>query len=348
MVKCAACGKFLSQSESVRCCKCNSSFHKACVAIPNTASVKDNWTCPGCKVMVPRVDNTSTPVRGVAADYVAPPGPVCLDGPASNTTEDLKLDFALEIRSFRSELKTIREEIRECRLEVSEIKAVLTSFDSKIGDIENRVSVLETKCEQMETPNLSVIEETIANLQSQLNDREQELLANDIEVSGIPEKKGEILHSVVMELSTKLGVPFDERDVVHMERVGSVRRNRIEGSDDEPGEQRPRLIVVRFARRTARDQWLRAARIRRNINTEGVDAPDCQNNSTKVPNKPRNVYVNERLSRRNRQLFFLSRREAKKNNWKYVWTSGGRVLARKGDGNSVVLIRTEKDISKIF
>lgn len=339
MMKCGACGKFLSASDCIRCTKCDTAFHKACVAIPGSASVRASWTCPGCKIKIPREDNTSTPVKGIADAYT-PGSPVRLDDTALNTTEEFKIDFGLEIRSFRNELKAARHEVHQCRVEISEFKATLSSFDVKISEIEGRLTTLENNFAKIAPSNTDTFEETIAELKAQLNERDQAALLNDIEISGFPEQSGENISNVVSMLSTTLGVPFDDKDVVMMERVGSTRRNRVEGV-----LQRPRTIAVRFARRAIRDQWLHAARVRRSLSTADVGGVTDKPKGDSGANR---IYINERLSRSNRKLFFQAREAGKKYNWKYVWSRDGKILARKEDGQSALLIRHDKDITNFF
>ncbi|CAG9790320.1 unnamed protein product [Diatraea saccharalis] len=211
-----------------------------------------------------------------------------MDDTAHNITEECKVDLALELRSFRNELKAelkdVRNEIHECRIEISEFKTALSAFDVKMSELESRLSTLETKCAQVMPENVNTFEENISHLKAQLNNRDQELLLNDIDLSGIPEQNGENLSNIVIALSTKLGITYEERDIVRVERVGSVRRNRVERSaNDDLNTLRPRTIVVRFVRRLTRDQWLRATCIRRNLTTKDID----------VPGKSGNVYVNE-------------------------------------------------------
>ncbi|CAG5016480.1 unnamed protein product [Parnassius apollo] len=195
MPKCGACGKFLSKADSIRC-NCSAAFHKACVAIPETSSVKGAWVCPGCKIKKPREDNTSTPVKGLADTYQSTPN--SKNNSADNTTEELKVDLVLEIRS---ELKAIREEVHECRLEISEFKATLSSFEIRMNEIETRISALENKNSQIaSSSNTSALEDTITELKVQLNNRDQELLSNDVEISGITELGGENLMSTVTVL----------------------------------------------------------------------------------------------------------------------------------------------------
>ncbi|KAJ0169453.1 hypothetical protein K1T71_015040 [Dendrolimus kikuchii] len=346
MAKCGACGKFLSSSDCIRCSRCTAAFHRACVVIPETATVKSSWICPGCKCKVPREDNSSTPVKGITTTYVVPQ--VSSDNAntaGSSTIQGLEHDLAQEIRSFRHELSAMRAEIHECRVEISDFKSALHSYDEKITILECRVSSLETKFSESGPVGVDVLEDTIADLKLQLNEREQEFLYNDLEMTGIPEEKNESLMRIIKTISVKLGVEIEERDVVHVERVGSARRNRVEASDGIPGSNsanlmtsRPRSIAVRFARRVTRDQLLRASRVRRLLTTTDVE----------VAGPPGRVYINERLTRSNRHLFYCARQAGMRMKWRYIWTKDGKILARKEESQPVFLVRCQRDLNKIF
>ncbi|XP_045541400.1 uncharacterized protein LOC123722877 [Papilio machaon] len=176
---------------------------------------------------------------------------------------------------------------------------------------------------------------TIADLRIQLNDRDQELLLNDVEIAGLPEERNENVLHLVSVVAVKLGLTLEDRDIVHAERQGAVRRNR---GDGEGAPQQPRPLVVRLARRAQRDALLRAARVRRGLTTADMN----------IAGTPRKFYVNERLTRNNRQLFGKTREAASRLQWKYVWTKGGRIFTRKEEGKAIERISSEEDIKKIF
>lgn len=128
---------------------------------------------------------------------------------------------------------------------------------------------------------------------------------------------------------------------VHVERVGSTLRNRVLSNSSisaDTSAQRPRNISVRFARRATRDALLHAARVRRGLSTNdlGVNGPALR------------VYVNERLTRTNRQLFYNARQAGSQHRWKYVWTRDGKIYARKEDNIKAERVRYEDDIRRIF
>ncbi|XP_063838172.1 uncharacterized protein LOC135087303 [Ostrinia nubilalis] len=171
---------------------------------------------------------------------------------------------------------------------------------------------------------VAALERTVAELKLELNDRDQDALLADLEIGGLPDEKGgNVFHDVAV-LAGRLGVTLEERDVVFAERVGAPPA--------ETGGARPRRVVVRLARRQLRDDLLRAARVRRGSTGEGGGR----------------VYINERLTRSNRQLFYRVREECRKQQWRYSWTRRGRVFVRKSDGSQVFHLRSLDDFARVF
>ncbi|CAG4962036.1 unnamed protein product [Parnassius apollo] len=142
----------------------------------------------------------------------------------------------------------------------------------KIEKLEASVGLLEGRNSSTVTDVGSLLN-TIEQLKFDLNEPDQELLCNDIEITSIFEEKGEHLIHIVITLAMKLGVKLSENDLVSATWVG-----RVNVSPQTVPESRPRPIVVRFGRRTLKDQVLMATRDRRGINTEGtgLPAPHCR------------------------------------------------------------------------
>ncbi|KAG7301340.1 hypothetical protein JYU34_014273, partial [Plutella xylostella] len=112
-----------------------------------------------------------------------------------------------------------------------------------------------------------------------------QLLANDIEISGVPELKEESVGHIVQLVTKKLGLNIEERDIVNCSRAGPARLGGlVEGaSGDNSGSgpsPRPRPIAVRLARRELKDKIISEARVRR-----GATTADCG-----LPGPPRRFY----------------------------------------------------------
>ncbi|XP_022833704.1 uncharacterized protein LOC111361542 [Spodoptera litura] len=332
MAKCGGCGQFIAASAGIRCSKCTGCYHRACVGVPAAATPAPGWLCPGCKAKLPKTDNSATPVKSAAADFTE------TNSPPTDTTASL--DLAREIRSFREELSALRAEIRDMRQETADFRAAIGGCNERMDEVEHRVTNLEQRFEARDPSPYDHLEETIADLKLQLNERDQDLLLNDVIVSGIPESKAENPAHLIKTVSLKLGIALDDRDIVNVERLGMVRRNFVTSASqgDITERPRPRVIAVRLSRRAVREQLIRAARVRRGLTTADLD----------LPGQPRGVYVNESLTRSNARLFRTTREAAQRQKFKYVWTKEGRIYVRKEDGVSALRVRSEADIRKIF
>ena len=338
MLKCGACGKFLAVNEGIKCSKCPGFYHRVCVNLAPTASATAKWMCPGCKAKVPRTDNSQTPVKGIDEQSSSTTGSavsitdnaVTVD---KNATDSQVISLAMEIRCLRNEVNAMRDELRQFRDEFSGLDEKMNKCCNRMDTLEDRVKELEENSENSNSPRLIKLEETVGELQQQLNEREQESLLTDVQLSGVTESIGENPPQLISTLALKLAIKLEGQDIVFAKRVGNVRRDHIEGE-----VSRPRIIVVRLANRAARDNLLSAARVRRNLTTADLQ----------IPGAPHRIYLNERLTKTNRQLFHETRQAASRLEWKYAWTKDGRILARKEEGKSVVHIRTEKDLLRFF
>lgn len=229
-----------------------------------------------------------------------------------NKMDSLQKKFGF-LEELPNELSSIRTDISEGRKEMADF---ILACGARIDQLETRILEVERKLENINIDSSNVVESVVAELRQQLNERDQDLLLNDLEISGVPEALDDRPMHIVKLLSITLGVEMDERDIIHAEQLGSSRRDRMVGS--QPA--RPRNIILRVARRATRDQLLRAARVRRSLTTANLDVsiePPCR------------VYVNERLTRTNRQLFGRVRDQARKLGWKFVWTREGKIFTRK-------------------
>ncbi|KAL4712916.1 hypothetical protein ACJJTC_011986 [Scirpophaga incertulas] len=218
------------------------------------------------------------------------------------------------------ELVDFMTEMRQFRVEMNELRV---SLSARMDSIEKRLDVLEQRTPDSGVVETAALENTIRELKMELNERDQEVLLSDLEIGELGEEKGVGVVHTVMVLAGRLGVPLEERDVVFAERVGPP-----------PAEAggRPRRIVVRLARRHLRDELLRAARVRRTLTSASGGR----------------VFVNERLTRLNRQIFRRVREECRRLQWRFSWTRRGRVCARKAEGGPVFQFRSVDDIDRIF
>lgn len=337
MVKCGACGKFISQTDSAKCHKCCGVYHKACVNLPAAPVVQSSWRCPECTKNVARDNRADTPVRG-RSQHLNSPSEVeshNTDIPQPNSVEQVPSELISNLKKLSEELYSVRKELQLFREDMSELRSSLNRCTERMDSLEGRVAVLE-QVEGNNSPSSDMsILDVITELKQELNERDQELLSNDVEINNLPESVGENPMHLASQIAIKLGISIDERDIVSAARAGAYRGS-VTGADMV--ERRPRPLVLRLARRHLRDELLRSARVRRGVTTEGMG----------TPTNPQRFYVNERLTKYKRQLFRKAREAARRTGWRFVWTRHGTILARKEHGNPCCVIRTEVDIQRCF
>ncbi|KAI8441229.1 hypothetical protein MSG28_014878 [Choristoneura fumiferana] len=296
-------------------------YHKGCVAVPDGMAVARDWVCPECKSKPKRADNNSTPGKGASGSPAAAAAPAGAPTPPSGGET--------EVAALRREMAEYIAEQREFR---AEIRASLKSMGERMDEIERRLDAVESREAEVAPRGGDVeqLQQTVERLQLELNDRDQDALLADLDIGQLPEEPGENVVHTVTVLAAKLGVTLEPRDVVFAERVGAPTAAAAAG--------RARRVVVRLTRRQLRDDLLRAARVRRNVSSADVGQAG----------PPRRVYVNERLTRVNRQLFHRVREECHRCQWRFSWTRRGRIYARQGEGKQAFCLRSDADLERVF
>ncbi|XP_022832947.1 uncharacterized protein LOC111360885 [Spodoptera litura] len=350
-VKCGGCGRFIATQDGAKCSKCHDLYHRACVGIATKAGIAPNWRCPECKKHIARDNRTETPVRGSAqspptdgAGMSTEAEPDMSRSPSDTASAPLSgLSVAADtnLHAIVVELRAVRDEIRgfrrEMEVEMAQLKAALGFCSTRMDGLEARVDKLEQQATAATGSTSSAcLEKVVEDLKRELNSRDQDVLANDIEVSNMPETGAENPAHVIKAISHKLGVSINDCDIVSAERVGGRQLNVT--SSTGPTESRPRPLVVRLARRDLRDRLLAAARVRRGATTADLG----------MPGPAQRFFINERLTKVNRQLFRRTRDAALVQKWRFVWTKQGRIFTRKEPGDRAQRIRTDEDLSRIF
>lgn len=267
---------------------------------------------------------------------------------------ETKLDAKLS-KSINAAIKTIKEEFHSAISTMKEEFSTTTDFlQSSIKDLESTVSSLQKKVAEVEMCNSNLqlqlsnvirstdsvkLEATIAQLNNDLNEREQQTLLNDVEVACVPEFDGESVHHIAVCIGAKLGVQLEDRDIVSVARVGARQRSGRESSNGVAPAARPRPLVVRLARRQLRDELLRQARVRRGANTEDLGLPR---------HDPRTFYLNERLTKVNRVLLARARAAASNASWKFAWSKEGKIFVRRDQTSKVIRLRSLQELDAVF
>ena len=193
-----------------------------------------------------------------------------------------------------------------------EIQVELKSEKDKLSHLEHKVKSMESQMSR------------ISSLEAKIDNMEQQARNCNIEISNLPERRGENLMTLVKELGSAMKLTITAGDVVSVHRVPHAdNKNNF-----------PKNIIVKFTSRMLRDDVLAAVRLKKGICSSDLN----------FDGEPRKVYINEHLTLKNKILFREARIAAKQNNYRYVWVKNGSILVRKSDNCTVFFVSSSSEI----
>lgn len=259
-------------------------------------------------------------------------------------------DFREEMMSFLTSFSTVQNEnLNKMRLEIaSDIReqiSVISSLSQKmiaehnqlkaeVLEVKQRISLLEdTNAAVSSLPkSLSEAHETIQLLLKENNNSKQFALINNLEISGIPQAKGENLMSILRHICLKVGFTLQDGDV---DMINRVRRYHSDSGIHK--DVRPPAIIVRFTQRKRKDELLSAVRARRGITTTDLE----------LPGPASNVYIGDHLTPSNKLLLKRARQMKNELQYSYLWIRDCKIQMRKNDNSRVMYINSYADLDNL-
>lgn len=352
--------------------KCKKSYCALCANVGQGNIDLSTWKCPACRSKERKTgyNSSSTPVRSnlqsenvivrkkstpvtsstTATLKPSPPLPVPNmtskpPSPHKLLATGLPVPEAVSgvISPSASELSELTSVIRSLTLEITTLKdrleiatSSLTKCHQRLDELGETAAHAETRLKKLEESEIEnkALKATVGQLQLELKSQAQIQVRNEVEIVGIPELANENLIHIVLTAAVKIGVDLKEEDIDWVSRAGPKPARKIPDSRSNLS----RAIVFRCVRRTKRDNFIKAARLRKNINTQDLlqGGPDHR------------IYINERLTREIRLLFREARTKAKEHGFQYCWTNQGNIFVRQREGKPGIAIKTQEDILRIF
>lgn len=306
MKTCAVCN--IHFSDGVQCTSCNKHLDFGCARISEGGWKKlgvdrrAQWKCPACRISSPAV----TPSEPASVDMVL------------SEIRDLK-------RQLLS-LPTLIEDIQIIKNELSQVKATCESSITKLDEYGSRLSEVETKVNELQK-----VQDTVNDLQMDLGKmkfefaaQEQRSRLNNVEIKGVPAKKGENLFSIMDAIGRRVGYNCQKAQINYISRVP------IYNSNDK-------LIIVSFLNRYVKEDFISAARAHKELSASEIGFQGAS----------QRVYVNDHLSVDYKKLLSRVKVIAKEKNYQFVWVKHGKIHLLKNQSSKVIIIRKDSDLNKI-
>lgn len=320
MFTCPLCTK--NHADGVRCSKCCVSYCFMCANIS-----EENYRKLG-KARQAAIQCTScknAQSQGTGAG-VAP-------GTAPAATLDIVLQ---ELRTGINSINERLEQLPPILKDIQIIKENITHFEASLGSlkqelegntmrliqVEERINVLEKQ--PPIDKDYPLLQAEITKLSNDLMTKDQLLRLNNVEIKGIPIKKNENLLEIVRKIGNIIGQQIEKSDINFVTRARSASQ--------------PKPVIVGFVGRYQKQDFVAAAKLRK----QGLTSQDLgfTGDLTKI-------YVNDHLTKENKQLLSKTKKIAVEKNYNYVWVQNSKILTRKNDTSPIIAIKNDSDLPKM-
>lgn len=332
-IQCIACHKEVpDDGKFMTCSNCKLAYHlgQTCSGIaPSTfttmgAAKRDVWVCKTCRAEKKRAGDSASQAEFAKADESADESAV------TNSSVLLELHeikksiqcLAAKVDSLlflKAEVASLTQTVHELEASVSfqasqydsildELKTAKEQATSRDAQISALQTTVKAQAEQLEW------------LQYELNESEQYSRNMNMEIHGLPEKDNENLTDVLTEIAEKLELrEFSMSQVEAIHRLPCKR-----GSTPK--------ILIRFTSLAARDNLFDARRkLRKLFESGSLDQ----------------IYFNENLTRKNRDLFWRARVRAKERDHRFTWVKRGKIFVKKSEKSPLLRILRQTDLDNI-
>ncbi|KOB65473.1 Zinc finger DNA binding protein [Operophtera brumata] len=229
--------------------------------------------------------------------------------------------------------KNLKEDIG---LKFKKIESKLIDIHKNTGDIEKSMEFLATNFEEM-SKKVDNLEQQIKNKQTQIDNLEDKYenlqrsaRSSTLEIRNVPNSPNEtkeVLSSYIVQMSETVGAKMSSNDIKDIFRV--------------PGKSETNKPII--AELTTTIQKLRLIKAVKSFNVSNrANKLNAFHLGLRGHSSP--VFVVEHLTSKGNRLHYLARELTRAGQYKYCWTSNGKVFVRKMDGAPLVLINSEEQM----
>ncbi|CAN7947330.1 unnamed protein product [Ixodes pacificus] len=336
---CGVCGTCVpTDGRFMTCADCHKSLHLGqCAGIADAtfttmgATKREKWRCKQCRGRDGRT--SAGEVEAASQDdhiylfiyFGILPAPLdvllSLRGSVDTLlTLPAKVDALLALKPTVEWLQTTVKEVEES------VTFINAQYDSMVVEAAAQKQFTQDLRVEVGALQATVAEQatTIRQLQAEMNDADQQRRLTNLEIKVLPSTTKENLGETLCDLASNIGIShFKPSDVVSAPHLPSKKAGK---PDNAP------LILMSFASVALKEQWMGCRGRLRILHRAGT-----------LPN----VFLNENLTRANRELFWMARNRGKEKEYKFIWTKNAQIYAKKNADSAPLRINSAGDIAKI-
>lgn len=225
-------------------------------------------------------------------------------------------------------LKLTLEEINQKQEKLQE------DFDSLVKTSNDHAKELKIQEQKVIENSLDIsnVYNKIDSINYKLNAISQQNLNKNLIINGVPKVQNEDIKKVISSLFTNIGMNLDVDDIEEIWRVHDRNMS-------------PPVIVK------LKNKWIkqRILKQRKQSNKDKQTKGKSMYAKDFGFNSENQIYINEELTQETRILFNAAKKQLKETaNYKYIWVTEGKILAKQDENTKVQNIRSNGDVLEII
>lgn len=202
-----------------------------------------------------------------------------------------------------------------------------------IDEVKKLIEISAAECQNIKTKVENIILEhdnvlkRIDHLEEQLEEVQKIQRQNKIETRNVPDSKDN-LKEIISTISKT--IKFDVQD------EGITEIYRMKRGDKGP-------IIVEFKEKANKENFIKAVKTYNHENKNNkLNSEIFQKDDNKLP-----IYVSDLLTPKTKMLHYHARGLQKKGIYQYCWISKGRIMLRKKEGDTPIILKSLKQLESI-
>jgi hypothetical protein len=260
------------------------------------------------------------------------PRETCCEDQLIKFKEELKMMIVEMSNSQNISLNKLIKDVTDIKIQNSSIQQSNQEIEKSLQFLSDQFENVSARVENLEKQRKEHLLH-ISSLEAKVEDIQRSFKSTTVEFRNVPRQSKEEttsdLCSLVQNTCKVLDVEVQLHEIKDIFRV--------------KGKSGSTAIVVDFTRVTKKQEVIRCAK------SYNRQHPQNRLNSTQIGivGNPVPIYVSEGLTSKGRRLLYLARDFTSSAEYKYCWTSNGKVFIRKTDNSPHIEINSEADVMKL-
>lgn len=223
-------------------------------------------------------------------------------------------------------LKDIKEQLENMNKKIAKIEEKITTQARTMNKLEDIIELNRIMSEHIKTLQADNIQlkTRVLNLEKETEKKIYKERRNQIEIIGIPQNANEKIEELLIKLTTEAKVEVERKDIEKAFRIKS-----------KAGKEPP--IIIEF----------KEARMRDNVIKE-LKRLKPKTDILRMEPKGRNIYINESLSPKTKNILYRVKKAAYENKWNKVWTYAGIVHLKMEREGVQIKIETIEELETLL